>query len=139
MENSDKIKVMSLIGIALALQGCAVIPALRCGSPSSPYTSDTLYFGAETPHGSVSSQQWGDFLAAQVTTRFPQGLTVWPASGQWQAKDGTITHEASYVLSLIHPNNSRDDQSVRQIVAAYESQFQQESVLRVQSQVCVSF
>lgn len=37
----------------------------------------------------VSDEDWRAFLAAEVTPRFPDGLTVIDAAGQW--RDGAAT------------------------------------------------
>ena len=72
-----------------ALAGCASAPFAPCGSGEQPATSDLLYFGTAKPNGVVSAQEWAQFLERTVTPRFPQGLSVWPASGQWPATTAT--------------------------------------------------
>ncbi len=74
-----------------------------------------------------------------VTPHFPQGHTVWRASGQWRDADGVIIRENSYVLNILHPDNKRNERAVRAIAAEYKSRFSQESVLRAKSYVCASF
>ena len=87
----------------------------------------------------VTSQEWSRFLEVSVTPRFPQGLTVSQASGQWRAADGSIVRESTYVLHLLHASDAQSEASVAAIVAAYKSQFQQEAVLRVRAKACMSF
>lgn len=133
-------RVVCILGVCFALlQGCVAAPAHQCGPGEQTYMEDTLYFGTETPDGVVSSQQWNGFLSSVVTARFPQGLTVWHAEGQWRSADGKIVHETSHVLSLVHPDDPGSDAAVMQIVTAYKTQFQQESVLRLRSTVCAFF
>ena len=57
--------------------------------------NDQIFLGTDTPSGPVSPQEWTSFLAESVTPRFPQGLTVWQASGQWRGNDGAIVREPS--------------------------------------------
>ena len=45
---------------------------------------DRLFFGLGTPDGIVSDDAWVRFLAEIVTPRFPNGLTVVDANGQWR-------------------------------------------------------
>jgi hypothetical protein len=73
-----------------------------------------------------------------VTPRFPDGLTAWPASGQWRAAGGRITREASYVLNIVHPRDARSDEALRAIAAAYRSRFAQDSVLQVRQPACMT-
>lgn len=101
--------------------------------------SDMLYFGTATPHGNVSVEQWNSFIDAVVTPRFPQGLTVWPASGQWRSTDGMIIHEGSHVLAIVHADEAQSEHALLDILAAYKREFDQEAVLRVRSASCVSF
>jgi len=90
------------------------------------------------PGGIVSSDEWAKFLSTTVTPRFPGGLTVWQASGQWQSSDGKPTREVSYVLSLIHPADAQAETAVQAIVAEYKTLFHQDAVLRVKAYACKS-
>jgi hypothetical protein len=73
-----------------------------------------------------------------VTPRFPSGLTVWPAAGQWRGNDGEVVREASYVLNLLHAPDAKSEADVVAIVTEYKKQFEQEAVLRVRSAACLS-
>jgi hypothetical protein len=66
-------------------------------------------------------------------------LTVLPASGQWRSNAGSIEREDSYVLNIVHAGTATEDRLFSEIVATYREQFRQEAVLRVRSEVCVSF
>jgi hypothetical protein len=130
--------------IALALAtlvpaGCASLRAQSCAGGERPLVADTLYFGTQTPDGAVTPTQWSQFLGDVVTPRFPQGLSVWPASGQWRSSDGSITREGAYVLNLLHPHDSANDAAVREIAADYKRRFRQQAVMRVRTPACVSF
>lgn len=101
---------------------------------------DRLYFGRGIPGGgSVSDQDWAEFLAAVVTARFPAGVTVWRADGQWRGATGSISHESTFVLEIIHPNDAATERAIREVAAEYRRRFAQESVLRVRDHVEVSF
>ena len=111
-----------------------------CRQGEQALVQDTLYFGTGKPQGGVvTSQEWDGFLQHTVTPRFPQGLSVLPASGQWRGADGAIVRESSYLLQLVHADDERSEQAVNAIVASYKSQFQQEAVLRTRSRACVTF
>jgi Protein of unknown function (DUF3574) len=98
-----------------------------------------LYFDTARPNGQVSPEDWRAFLAETVTPRFPEGLTVWDASGQWRGSTGQVVREASYVLNIVHPNSEASNRAVLEIANAYKGKFQQESVLRTVGPTCVSF
>ena len=89
----------------LDAQGLSVV--MDCGVTSAPQIRTTLYFGLARPNGAVSELEWQVFLRDEVTKRFPAGLTVWEAEGQWRAPGGTIDHEQSKVLLLVHADTAR--------------------------------
>ena len=77
-------------------------------------------------------------LAGRILANFPEGLTAWPASGQWRGADGQVVREDSHVLQLLHPPDAASEQSIRAIVSEYKTRFAQEAVLRVRSRSCMS-
>lgn len=74
-----------------------------------------------------------------MTPRFPAGLTVWHAEGQWQDSDGVMVREATFLLELTHPDETESRRKLAEVIDAYKAQFRQESVLRVTDQVRVEF
>lgn len=99
----------------------------------------TLYFGLSHPNGRISESQWQAFLRDQVTPRFPDGLTVWEANGQWRQADGRIGHERAKVLLLVHEQTEPVRHALAEIVAGYKREFHQESVLWETAPVCAAF
>lgn len=127
---------------------CSAVPLFAVQSPASidtcapmgtSYMRTTLYFGLARPTGMVSEGQWKSFLREHVTPRFPQGLTVWEARGQWQRPDGRITRERSKVLMLMHDQSEQVRSALQALVEAYKKAFQQESVLWESARVCAAF
>jgi len=108
-------------------QGFTVV--MDCGTSSAPQLRTTLYFGLARPKGAVTELEWQLFLRDEVTTRFPAGLTVWEAEGQWRTPAGSIDHEQSKVLLLVHPDTAVARQSVLAVIEAYRKTFEQQSVL----------
>jgi hypothetical protein len=125
-------------GVVGLLGGCALQPALRCTGQEQLAVQESLYFGTAKPVGVVSAHEWAAFLAEVVTPRFPAGFTVWSASGQWQGQDGKIVQEPSFLLQLVYPPDAESARKVQAIVDQYRQRFQQEAVLRVRGQVCMS-
>jgi hypothetical protein len=130
---------LAAVAIGAGLAGCASVPAPVCASGEQAMVSEMLYFGTQAPEGAVTPEQWTQFLATDVTPRFPRGLTVWPAAGQWQSANGEITREPSYVLNLLHADDVAGDAAVRAVIDAYRTRFKQEAVMRVRSRACTSF
>ena len=102
-------------------------------------TSELLYFGTAMPQGVVSAEAWRGFVDEVVTPRFPDGLSAWPAAGQWRPAGGAVVREASTVLNIVHGADAGSDAAIAEIIDAYKRRFQQESVLRVSSAACVAF
>jgi hypothetical protein len=127
------------IAVLVSLSACASLPKAGCGGHERPAVADKLYFGSAGPHGQVTEAQWSRFLQSAITPRFPQGLTVLAATGQWLGNDGVPVSEMTHVLQIVHPSSDADETRVTQIIAAYRSQFEQESVLRVKVNACASF
>ena len=127
--------------LVLALFGCVAAPvAEQAASRSGQHTrlSDRLYFGRAHASGMVSEEQWAAFLAEVVTPRFPDGLTVWAADGQW--RDGArhvIVREPTFVLEVVHLGRAPRDADLRAVVDAYKQRFAQHSVLWVRDSVTV--
>lgn len=111
---------------------------IGCASTSAAQLRTTLYFGMARPKGSVSELEWQVFLRDEVTTRFPEGLTVWDADGQWRSPGGSIDHENSKVLLLVHPDTVAARGSVQAVIERYRKTFDQQSVLWETARVCVA-
>ena len=124
-----------LLAATLAVAGCAA----SCAPGQRAMRSEWLYFGTAMPQGRVSPEDWRGFVDAVVTPRFPDGLTVWPAQGQWKSADGAIVREASWVLNIVHAPDAASETAIAGIVDAYKTRFGQESVLRVGNDACASF
>lgn len=128
-------------GVAtLALSPLATAPSRVCNSPAEAMSRLELLFGMGRKSGSeVSEDEWRSFLDAEVTPRFPDGLTVLTGYGQWRSASGALAKETSRVL-VIWAKPAPDLQPrVETIRAAWKTKFQQESVMRVDSASCVSF
>ena len=129
---------LALVAAIALLAGCATPPSMRCAPNEQPAINEYIYFGTATPDGVVTGEQWTAFLRDVVTPRFPQGLSTWTASGQWQSQDGSLTREDSHVLNLVHANDAAIEKAVQELVGEYKTRFRQEAVLRVKSRACTS-
>ena len=125
--------------LSIAVSACSTLGEPRCASSEQSAVQDSLYFGTGRATGVVTPEEWSKFLEVAVTPRFPRGLTVSQASGQWRGADGSIVRESTYVLHLLHTSDAQSEASVGAIVRAYKAQFQQEAVLRVRAKACMSF
>ncbi|NJO22017.1 MAG: DUF3574 domain-containing protein [Sphingomonadales bacterium] len=99
-------------GVAtLALSPLAVTPSRACNPPSQIMSRLELLFGMKKPDGDdVAEDEWRAFLDAEVTPRFPDGLTVLTGYGQWRATSGRVGSETSRVLLVwLKPSVANND------------------------------
>jgi len=81
-----------------------------------------LFFGRTR----VSEASWTRFLATEITPRFPDGLTVLEAKGQWRnPTTKAIARERSTVVTIAMPPARTNDARLQQIVEAYKTRFKQ--------------
>ena len=128
-----------LFVIAVAGSPAVASPYPSGYSTSSPIAIDKyfrteLYFGRSIRGGGkVSDEQWKQFLADEVTPRFPDGFTVLSGYGQYRTKDGVVTSEPSEVVIFLYPAKTKNASRVKidEIRTAYVKKFDQESVLRM--------
>ena len=99
-----------------------------------------LVFGMSRANGpDITEAEFQSFVDDQVTPRFPDGLTVLSGNGQFRDSRGTIVQEKSKLLILLYPFTRASSKKVDDIRAEYQGMFQQQSVLRVDEEQCVSF
>lgn len=114
--------------------------ALVCPSQTRPMAKIELLFSAQRRNSvPVSDEEWEAFLAAEVTPRFPDGLTVLTGYGQWRDSAGRLIKETSRLLLIWYAPEAGDTR-IEAIRTAYKARFGQESVLRADgAPACVSF
>lgn len=139
-------RVFTFSLLVLALSGCTApsLPGNQVAAPvcavGDAITQTTLYFGLNRPQGAVITEaEWQGFVDADVTPRFKDGLTVFAAKGQWLGNDGKLARENSKALLLIHATDKASEQGIEALRAIYKQRFAQDSVMRVDTPVCVAF
>ncbi|MCE9650723.1 MAG: DUF3574 domain-containing protein [Parvibaculum sp.] len=126
MRRIAAIFLLSLVLIAPAFAGSGAVQT-------------TLYFGLSLPKGGVvSEKQWSGFLADTVSPRFPDGLTVVSAVGQWRdpkSKPARTVSEKTKILILVRADTPAAEKAVAEIKAVYLKRFHQISVLQTDQPV----
>ncbi|MBS1501095.1 MAG: DUF3574 domain-containing protein [Bacteroidetes bacterium] len=100
-----------------------------------------LYFGLSKPGGGmVTGQEWNNFKNDQVWRVLKDGNTIIDATGSWlDPKTGKPVTEPSRVVICLHKNNAKISRQIDSLRQKYKTLFNQESVLRVDKKVAVSF
>ncbi|MFF7280093.1 DUF3574 domain-containing protein [Streptomyces griseorubiginosus] len=118
-------------------------PERNAPERGAPYIETQLFFGTERPDGgpAVTDAQFMAFVDSEVTPEFPDGLTVQSGRGQWRDVSGAIEKERSYELILLYPvaRAAASDPRIEEIRRAYEKEFGQEAVARVDERARVDF
>ena len=125
-----------------SVQDPPVIPRAlikRQGNRPQRFVRTELFFGTATPGDVVSEERFLAFLDAEVTPRFPDGLTLFKGHGRFTGENGALVKEDPFVVILLHPleHFKASDRKIDEIRRLYKSQFEQESVLRVDYQFSV--
>ncbi len=140
-------------GIALSAASSSDIGVLRTGPTVASesqicrnqirgelFSRTELFFGLSRAGGpDVTEEEFQHFVDTEVTPRFPDGLTLLGGKGQFKDSAGTIVQEGAKLLVLLYRFDQESNRAVEEIRDEYKEDFQQESVLRVDEQTCVSF
>ena len=87
----------------------------------------------------IRQMEFGAFLTEVVTSRFPDGLTIVEAHGQWRGRSGLVERERTELVTLLHPADSASQRAVEEIATEYKRRFGQEAVLRERLDACTRF
>ena len=127
--------------LAISLSGAAHAQLIECRGAQKPQHVAELIFGRSID-GRLegSEEQWLKFLDEEITPRFPDGLTVYDAAGQWWDKaTNRIIREPSKIVLIVLPGKDEDLARLNEVVEAYKRSFGQQSVGMILRPACVSF
>jgi hypothetical protein len=128
------------LAVTLAVSGQAVAWSQGCRGNQQSMLAAELFFGRTMPGGGfVGEAAWARFLAREITPRFPDGLTVFDAAGQWRDRAGRINRQASKVVLIVFRDDPQRQESLDAIAGAYRRRFKQQSVGIVVKPACASF
>jgi hypothetical protein len=132
----------TLGGVFLALAATSNLSAqtteCRIGKPQQVAE---LMFGRNAGNRmAVSDAAWARFVDREITPRFPDGLTILDARGQWRDSGRKrIMREPSKLVEIVLPGKDEDQRYLGEIAAAYKSRFHQQSVGIIVRPACVAF
>lgn len=136
---------MTHLGVVVALLAWSLaspprVEASSCSEGFEKFIEHRLFFGRNSGNVEVvSDEAWDAFLATEITSRFPDGLTVLDAAGQWREDSGNIIRERTKLVIVLAPPQDGAGLRTREIAESYKRSFNQQSVLRVSSEVCATF
>ena len=118
------------------------------GDPAHPahgqhWVDTRLYFGlgpADAADKGVPETAWRAFLDKEVTTRFPDGLSVIDVYGQWQGKQQKTPERIRTKLLIIdYPATAENAAKIEAIRVAWKQKTGDQSVMKVTTPADVSF
>jgi hypothetical protein len=135
------VKATAAVLLALALSDSASAQSSECQAGQKPQQVAELLCGRKIGDRlGVSETQWARFVDREISPRFPDGLTVLDAKGEWRdTARNTNVHEPSKVVEIVLPGKPDDVDALNQIAQAYKTRFRQQSVGIVVRAACVSF
>ena len=126
--------VVLIVGLCLGSEKFA------CPDGTDRIVEYQLFMGRSNASGEiVEDATWAAFLEDTVIPRFPDGLTVLDGQGHWRDSQGIAYHERSKLLIVLAPPGDGPMRLTNEISGEYKRRFDQESVLRVVGDTCVSF
>ena len=132
--------VCFVFAITMVMAAYAETAGPACAGGTEHFVKYQLFMGRNSQSGEVvDDAAWTSFLRNSVTPRFPDGLTVLDAQGQWRDSQGLVRKERSKLLVVLVPPGDDGKRLIREVSDEYKRRFGQESVLRVGSDACVTF
>jgi hypothetical protein len=126
--------------LVLAVTGSANAQTTECRSGKSQQVAELMFGRKIGDRIGVSDSAWARFVDREITPRFPGGLTVIDARGQWRDPDrNRIVREPSKLVQIVLPGKDEDQQHLDEIAAAYKIRFRQQSVGIIVRPACVAF
>ncbi len=135
------LRAVAAVIFAFAWSGGAGAQSNECHAGLKRQEVAQLLFGRKIGDRlGVSETQWGQFVDSEISPRFPDGLSVLDAKGEWRdTARNTIVHEPSKLVEIVLPGKPDDVDALNQIAQAYKTRFRQQSVGIVMRDACVSF
>lgn len=126
---------------AIILAGCASLPPQTYRPGQEAMLTAEMLFGRKIGERlGVSETAFRRFIDEEVTPRFPDGLTVLNASGQYRdTASGALIREPSKLLLIALKDEPEGRARLAAVAQAYKTRFQQQSVGTILRPACVSF
>jgi hypothetical protein len=130
--------VLLLAGMA---SGCASLAPQACAPGQQAMLAAELLFGRKIgDRVGVSEADFRRFVDEAVTPRFPDGLTILDASGQYHDRArGRLIREPSKLVLIATSDDSANREKLAMIAEAYKRSFRQQSVGLILKSACASF
>jgi hypothetical protein len=132
---------LALLALVAGIDRAGAQSSLQCGGAQKPAVVAELMFGRKIGNRiAVTESRWARFVDREITPRFPDGLSVVDAKGQWRDRErNVIVHEPSKLVTIVLPGDPADQIQLGEIIEAYKRRFKQQSVGVIVRPACVAF
>jgi hypothetical protein len=134
------IRIASAFLVAMTLAGPASAQ-IACRADQKASAVVEMMFGRKIGERiAVTNAAWARFVDREITPRFPDGLSVIDAAGQWLDPDKKrVVREPSKIVTIVLPDRADNQAQIDAIFDAYKRRFRQQSVGIVVRPACVAF
>lgn len=122
--------------LMLGLAGCMTAPRSACPAGQAQLRTAQLFLSARPP-AKITDSDIRKFVDAEVTPRFPRGVTVVDGGGQWRGDENRLIREAAKVVLIVLPEKGDPAGKVQAVRAAYRSRFKQDAVVVLPPPACM--
>src|SRR5205807_6182697 len=111
---------VSALTLLLALTGNAGAQLVDCLGGQKPTQVAELMFGRNIGRRlGVNEAEWSRFLDSEIVSRFPKGLTVLNAAGEWRdAAPNKIARQPRKVAQIVLPGHVDASARLKEIVSS---------------------
>lgn len=108
---------------------------------ASRMVETNLYFGQSKPDGGmITETEWKSFKETRIDKVFKNGSTIISVTGNWlDPVSHKLITEPTYLVVYDYKKSARVSQQIDSLRYWYKTMFQQQSVLRVDKKVKMSF
>lgn len=128
--------------ISLKIITFVVFATLFCACSTTKFASNyiktELYFGLSKKNGVVTEQEWTDFKINYISKRF-SGYTEIQSKGFWTNPKGETVSENSRIIIYLNKGTKQDSLDIVYVIDNYKQIYDQESVLKIDTQVRAGF
>ena len=136
-------KALAALVAILLLVGCVQAPrraVQACPQGQDYLRTAQLFLGRNVgDKPTLGDAEFRQFVEAELTPRFPNGLTVVDGGARWRASDDRLVREAQKVVTIVLPPAGDATRRIAAVRAAYKMRFHQDSVLLIGQAACLSF
>jgi len=127
--------------LTASLAGCASLASQPCAPGQQAMLSAELLFGRKIgDRVGISQTDFRRFVDQEVTPRFPDGLTILDATGQYRDNERSrLIREPSELVLIAMPDEAGNRDKLTVIAEAYKRRFSQQSVGLILKPACASF